>query len=197
MLKGKHIYLLTWFPCYAPYAYFAPYTYWMARMRTGYPICVWAFGLLHTCMGVPYAYRSPYGIRATHTAYGRPIICVWGKAVTFFKEMLLTSYPGVDYSIKYSWFSSIIGKQYWWHACNQNLMTVTLTPFPCSDNLKPGLALNVWHQGVYRGIVNKTACGEHHYNFLAYSCSHYPLLEESSTRGTIYLRKLVQHQLTN
>ena len=36
--------------------------------------------------------------------------------------------------------------------CDQNLLTVTLTSFPCSDNLNQGLALNVWQQpGVYRG----------------------------------------------
>jgi len=41
--------------------------------------------------------------------------------------------------------------------CDQNLLTVTLTSFPCSDNLNQGLALNVWQQpGVYQGVPNNS-----------------------------------------
>ena len=162
-------------------------------MRTGYPIRVWAFGLLHTRMGVPY---EPIWRMGDPYAYGgRPI----KKKTAFF----LNTVDQMPLSFGCMHVTNIIFLHWMkinctWY-CNPHLdITVTLNSFPCSDNLKLGLALNVWHQpGVYQGIVTGTACGEYHCNFLAYTCSHYLLLKESSTLGTIYLRKLVQHQLTN
>ena len=148
------VYLLRKFHSRAhnPWLVVTPHMRILPHTRMGWPVCIqnipYVYGLL-TCSIHVWESHTHMG---AHTVYGWPI-CVWGKAyfLTLFLRNAVDrlSRSGVQYQVQLIFIQH---RKIIFVMGNQNLLTVTLTPFPCSDNLNQGLALNVWQQPrVYRG----------------------------------------------
>ena len=122
----------------------------------GWPVCVqdtpYAYGLF-TC---PIPYGSPIciwePIRRTGDPYvygARPFFFIFNKCCWPTIHVWITVSSAVDYT---SMFRRCLGgvlvacSSLILVTCNQNLMTVTLTSFPCSKNFKQRLALNLWQK---------------------------------------------------